>query len=246
MMWLSSLSRWQLHRFAFVPSIMPYAQITNIMFPIATATQVQPTQHNATATVGCILQLPRSGNRSNQMTRQQSAVQSITGVEAESAFPQLQTKFAASDARNRRENTASADCISGGSGSGSYGGNHNLDHMNAESLSALLQAQIEQGGGTQPRHTRTSYSAALLRRSGTGIQQAGGDIVPRLLAGDGGSRLSALPYNSATGATRSASQNAVQEALAAAKSTAVSAGDEHMAEVLENMQRQLLRTRISQ
>ncbi len=117
----------------------------------------------------------------------------------------------------------------------SSGNKHNLDYLSSESLSLGPSAQLEH----DDTHPSQPSSTALVHRSGTGTQQAGESLGPRLLGHNRSSQLSTLPFNSTTGALSSASQRAVQEALAAARSTAVSAGDKQIAEVLESMELQL-------
>ena len=143
---------------------------------------------------------------------------------------------------NQLDVAATAACVSGCGGLAGCREEYSLDCKGSESqaLSFVHQAQLERGNAKQLRQQIASHSSTLMRRQGTGMSRASGDSKQRSTGYDMGQQRGVLPYNRPTDA-QLASQHAVQEALAASLSTAVSAGDENMVEIFKTMQGQLLR-----
>jgi hypothetical protein len=188
-----------------------------------------------------VLPLPRSGSNSRQrhIPGQQASILNYRHNLFESILPPLQCK---DTAMNQLDGTASAASISDSRCLGCGGGEHCLDGKSSESLSFLHQAQFELGSSKHQRRKIQSHSSSVLRSQRTGTNQTSRDSKQRSLGyrDDMGQQRRAPPYNMPPD-TQLATQHAVQEALAASLSTAVSAGDENMVEIFKNMQGQMLR-----
>lgn len=161
-------------------------------------------------------------------------------IMSRSALPPSQWK---DTAMNQLDVAATAACVSGCGGLAGCREEYSLDCKGSESLSFVHQVQLEQGNGRNAKQLRqqiASHSSTLMRRQGAGMSRASRDSKQRSTGYDMGQQRGVLPYNRPTDA-QLASQHAVQEALAASLSTAVSAGDENMVEIFKTMQGQLLR-----
>jgi hypothetical protein len=209
------------------------------------AAQVQSPHHvSSGAGFASVLQSPKSDSYSRNIPGQQGSISNDHGGKL--ALPPSQWKDKARDPMNRRDHTVASASSGAGTGSGDLGGGgggYSLDGKGSESLSFLKQARLEHGSAAQLRQKMITHSSALLRRQGTGSKQTSEDSKLRSQRYDMGPQQIAPSYNKPTDTARLASQHAVQEALEASLSTAVSAGDDHMVEIFKNMQGQLLKMR---
>ncbi len=211
------------------------------LFSTAPNVQAQSPRHIISNTGGVKQQLSKSGSHTREVSGQQGVIPSNRYVVSESALPQMQLRDTAVDPVNQFGAFASATDIGGGGYR--YSGGRSLDGKSSKSYSFNQKFHSEEIS-TAPLLSQ-SMSSAPIRRQESGSRQprAGSTKVLTSSGADMGLQRSARAesYSKPTGPSQYSSQQAVQEALAASVSMAVSAGDEHVAEILKSMQGQMVR-----
>ncbi len=192
--------------------------------------QAQPPLHAASNTSGFKQQPePVTGGYCRQAMCQQEA---IPNNMSKSALLQLQQKGTAIDPVNSSDGANSVTCTSGGGFSVKEG--HSLDGKESITLSFIQQSnfQAEQGSATQLRQTLSSALQHKQSRRGTSVH-----ISEKR---EFGLQLSLDSHKQPSRVTQFSPEQAVKEALAVSVSKAMSAGDEHLAGILQSMHGQMV------